>query len=733
MKVCMLKRIGSQVALWSVIFAQITFFPLPIAAQTYNGGNTPTGSDSHTFVLNAETGLYENPYYTFNPNNGTRTATYDDTYKLNASTGLLEATHWYFSPGQGKFVQTTLTKPNPNPPAVEPTPAATTAPTSTVANTGSGSTNSIGSTGQTGSGGTNASISNTGSDSNNAISSNGTNLNAGIDTTGPNSNNTINSTNNSSATLNNNLDASITQNVDSLAVSGNAGVLQNTNGGSALSGDATTMATIINILQSSWGMSPSEIATFIANIDGDVFGDLTVDPGQLNNRQLAAGNAQPIDNLTVNNAVNGQINNNVDLLSASGSATVSGNTNAGSATSGDASAIVNILNLINSAITAGQSFVGQININGSLEGDILLPAWMQSQLIAAGNSGAFSGNTASVTNTGPNSNNTIDSTRDNSFTGNFEDNIAINNNIVSTALSGNAAVSGNTSGGSATTGSAESNVNILNLTGRQVVGANSLLVFVNVLGNWVGLILDAPAGSTSAAIGSGLSQNSQLPANNTEINSTTNAEINNNINVAAISGDANVTGNTNAGNATSGNALTGVNLANIANSQFSLSDWFGVLFINVFGRWRGSFGVDTAAGGFSTATDSTPPQNSGQTGGSGSGGQVASESSNSQSAPIAQVFGFTPRVASANTSTSPSPVSTGVSTGEQPAVQSVNTPKMSSTSVENIATTTSLDPGTSDENEQLAASRSWVVPLSFAILLFGAAIVGQRRTNAIQK
>jgi hypothetical protein len=37
-------------------------------------------------------------------------------------------------------------------------------------------------------------------------------------------------------------------------------------------------------------------------------------------------------------------------------------------------------------------------------------------------------------------------------------------------------------------------------------------------------------------------------------------------------------------------------LVNVEDSTMSLSDWFGVLFINVFGTWNGSFGVNTAAG-----------------------------------------------------------------------------------------------------------------------------------------
>jgi hypothetical protein len=84
----------------------------------------------------------------------------------------------------------------------------------------------------------------------------------------------------------------------------------------------------------------------------------------------------------------------------------------------------------------------------------------------------------------------------------------------------------------------------------------------------------------------------------------------------AQSGDATVSGNTNGGNAKTGDAHAGANIANIVNTNINLSDWFGMLFINVFGSWVGSFGVNTAAGnpvatvntGSSTAATGAAPQ-----------------------------------------------------------------------------------------------------------------------------
>jgi hypothetical protein len=115
------------------------------------------------------------------------------------------------------------------------------------------------------------------------------------------------------------------------------------------------------------------------------------------------------------------------------------------------------------------------------------------------------------------------------------------------------------------------------------------------MGKWVGVLYSAPKGSTAAAIGGGITNSTSIPAS-TDVEATTDQAINNNIKLAAVSGDATVTNNTTAGNATSGDAMAAANILNILNSTFSLADWFGVLFINVFGTWNGSFGINTSAG-----------------------------------------------------------------------------------------------------------------------------------------
>jgi hypothetical protein len=498
--------------------------PAPTPAPSTPGPQKPNGADGSTYVFNSATGMWENDLYIWNPVTKQTTPKNAPTYSFNPATGHWDTTQWVYDPAAAKYV--------PNVVSVAAPPA----------------------------GAALLSVNNTGPDSQ---------LNA-------------NSTNNNSGIFNNFYNASISNNLLSNAISGNATVSFNTLGGNATSGNALAQAQVLNALQSSIGGLQGNLSTFTLNVNGDVTGDLNFDPGQLGPNSSVNQNAQTNNDLKVNNQQNGNITNNIDLNAVSGDASVNNNTTGGNATSGSANAVAEITNIINSIVGAGKSFMGTININGNLNGDILLPQDMLNSLIAA---------------SGPTTTIDTSSLTNNNLNANLNNNSLINNTVHSNATSGNAAVNDNTSGGSATTGSATTNtkINVLNLTGRTVIGKDALLVFVNVLGNWVGMIVNAPAGSTAAALGGNLTSNSTTN-NNVDLNSNNNSTINNNLNLNATSGNANVSDNTKGGNATSGNAGTSAEIANIENSNLNLSDWLGILFINVFGTWNGSFGVNTAAG-----------------------------------------------------------------------------------------------------------------------------------------
>jgi hypothetical protein len=576
------------------------------------GVHKPVGADASTYTYNCTTGLWQNDHFTYDPSTGLVTPTDPVVYTYNPVTGLYDTTVWVYDAPINDYTATTT-------PVAQPPAGANVVggPAPVVPASGPNNGSNDGTDGSTG-------------------STDGT---GGISNTGPDSNNSLDSSANNNTLLNNQNGLSITNLGGQQAASGDAIVSGNTTGGSATSGNAVNQTMLTNSLQSTSNALGSNAVTFVANINGDVNGDLLFDPatlGAVQNTGPSSVNTTAADannNLTVNNSTGAAIVNNIDQGAQTGDATVSDNTTGGNATSGNAENIAEISNLIDSMITAGQSFIGTININGNLNGNILLPANLVQQLLAD--------NVPTVSVTGPNSDNSADSSLNNNATINNTNNEGINNNVSSNAATGNATVSGNTTGGSATSGEASNTttgsnsvINAFNLTGSNVIGSNDILVFVNVTGQWVGLIVGAPAGTTAAEFGGGItstgpnSDNSTDASanNNATINNNNNQQITNNIDQNAQSGNATVRGNTTGGNATSGNADNIVGLTNIEGSTFNLTGWFGILFINVFGSWHGNFGVepspaDSVGGAVTTTTTSSGTK----------GGVVPA---------IAKVFGF---------------------------------------------------------------------------------------------
>ncbi len=520
-------------------------------SPTENGVHWPTGSDAGTFVYQCDgayAGKWVNAYYVYNPTTNSRTALYSPNYTYDCDAKQWYKTVWNFSAATGKYYKSTVMTSDPGGIATGcPVPEAPVASTNetTPMNSSSSST-------------PNSTITNkdVGNPSSTGLS--GSN-NVGVD-------------NKTTATMQNG--------IVSFADTGEALVTGNTSAGNAASGDAQVIANVINMLQSSSNvLTDPNILTFTADINGDVNGDLLLDPTKLTAMQPANSAATLDNNVKVNNSTDAAITNDIDLAAQSGDAAVTSNTSAGSATSGSADAVANVVNVLNSAVTAGQSFVGVININGNLNGDILLPPGFIDTLLAS-NVPRYTVSTAAINN---------------DVTVNNDTNQSIKNTIDAGATTGTATVANNTNAGSATSGAAKTNLTVFNLTGSEVVASNDLLVFVNVLGTWYGLIMNAPAGTTAASLGSGV--NSNTTVNNTaELNNETTQAIINNIKVASKSGAASVTENTKAGDATTGDASASVNLMNMINSRLTLNGWFGLLFINVFGMWNGSFGIDTAAG-----------------------------------------------------------------------------------------------------------------------------------------
>ena len=544
----------------------------PVVCSQVSGTNAPTGSSAYTFVFNPATCVWENSYYSWDPLTKVYTPKYDKTPILNAVGTAWEYTEWNFSPASGTYKSIIISIPVPQQIAVQNNDPAF---------------NSSQSPAQQG------------------LSGEQSNLLGGstIGNTGPNSNNNVSGNNNFNGNINLLNNTQILTTLNSNANSGNAYVMQNTNGGNALTGDAEVIANFLNMIQSSWNPAMGDISVFNAGLFGSFYGDILFNPNAILNTGPSSNNNVTNNNnndLNINVEDDASIQNDINLTAVSGDATVSQNTNAGNATTGDATAIANVINMINSTISSGQSFIGSLNIYGDLIGDFLLANSLLDEL----------------RNTGPNSNNAINNSQNTDIDIDVTKNNSITNNLDLAATSGTALVDSNTNAGNATSGSASTSAKQLNVVGQNSSGTKGLLVFVNVLGVWQGMVWDGAG--TSSILGSGPNSSNVINNNtntNVDANLTQNYSIENNINLNSTSGNATVSQNTNAGNARSGDASSAVNLLNMIDSNLVFTDWFGVLFINVFGSWEGSFGIDTSAGNGPPISHNPPasnPSSSGQ-------------------------------------------------------------------------------------------------------------------------
>jgi hypothetical protein len=359
--------------------------------------------------------------------------------------------------------------------------------------------------------------------------------------------------------------------VNSTANTGDASVKHTSNGGDATSGNASAGTTLINNIASTSNLNSGTLQSFNYNIDGTQNGNIVINPNDIintsdNSSPTTPANCAPTGTTTADNSA--AINNLVNLLAQSGNAKVSDNGVGGDATSGNATTEANIINTIQALVSDQGAFLGVINVNGDLNGNIELPPSVISSLLTPTNSGSTSGDTTATNND------------------------SVNNNVTLTAISGNAAVTNNGEAGTAISGNASTILQDCNLINSNIVGGNLLLVFVNVMGHWYGALLSEPTGDTTATLGGGITQDNVTPSQQTT--ATNNSNITNDIALTSISGNATVANNGVGGNATTGNATAIADVTNILGSQINLSGWLGILVINVFGTWDGSLVIQPA-------------------------------------------------------------------------------------------------------------------------------------------
>ncbi|MBW3538048.1 hypothetical protein KY386_00975 [Candidatus Parcubacteria bacterium] len=245
-----------------------------------------------------------------------------------------------------------------------------------------------------------------------------------LDTTGPGSLNRVRIDQSGSVRVDHRNNVAVNNDVNQVAVSGDARVSGNTVGGDAVSGDAVNLSDLSTVISISGFDCGCDL---LGGSGGDH--DVTIDTtGPDSDNRVRITTATRV-RVNLRNTV--AVTNEVDQVAVSGDAVVTHNTSAGAADSGaalnDSDATTDV------SLTAGSAAVCGCAAANTGDGD----------------------HDVTIGTTGPNSNNqvTIDSSSQLSLTSSND--VAVSNDVDQVAVSGDAQVSGNTVGGDAASGDAE--------------------------------------------------------------------------------------------------------------------------------------------------------------------------------------------------------------------------------------------------------------------------------------
>lgn len=330
-------------------------------------------------------------------------------------------------------------------------------------------------------------------------------------------------------------------------------------------GDAVSETTMDNNINTN--SINSEVVYNTINIFVDQNGNLNLsDPFAIASTMIPAHPDDEVINVSFTNINNyAYLSNNVNSYANTGNNTINSANYGDEAVinTGNAYSIVSLLNKVNFTIINSTIHIVSINIFGSLNGNIILPDFVQNASCATCGVTLVASNSATVVN-----------------------------NVDSQSISGQNTVYGN---GNISTGDAVSLVNNLNIVNANFVGTTVQGLFINLVGNWDGNFIgwnafDPESGGATLmfySTGPLLSDSSSCPTcavGNVSIYNS--AYVENNVTSLANSGGNIINGN---GSINTGSAFSSISLINFINANFINSiGFFG--FLNIFGDWTGDIG-----------------------------------------------------------------------------------------------------------------------------------------------
>ena len=265
-----------------------------------------------------------------------------------------------------------------------------------------------------------------------------------------------------------------------------------------------------------------------------------------------------------------RISNAVIVRSQTGGNSAQGDEGA-SIDTGNAYAGANVVNIANTNIIDSNYLLFAFNNFGGWDGDLIFPNadFFSSFFLPSSMAGADVSNTNSAN---------------------------IENTVETSADTGSNESEGD--GSLIETGEAVAGSNVTNIVNTNLVNAPTFFVVFRIFGAWNGSVFNAPEGISWAETPSGIELFStsedvgiggSMGMINVETENT--ADITNNVQVFALTGENKATSADGGASVDTGNAYAGANVLNVANTNVISSNWI-VALINIFGDWNGnvSFG-----------------------------------------------------------------------------------------------------------------------------------------------
>lgn len=298
----------------------------------------------------------------------------------------------------------------------------------------------------------------------------------------------------------------------------------------------------------------------------------------------------------VSNNSTSTISNNVTVEANTGSNVVVGE--ASIIRTGASIASVNVANIVNTNIVSSNYLLLVLNNFNSWVGDLVLPGKdFFANLLDK--SHPQNSDNETTTSTQENSSSTVVSSENINLSNN--NSASVINDVQTIADTGNNKASGNNS--TINTGQAQAVTNLFSMVNSNITGNDSAFILIQVFGNWSGHIFSLPPGiswertpngillySTPQGANAGFQNaTSNYCGNNSEIATSNSADVENKIQVFALTGENKVDGNDSA--ISTGDAVAVANISNIVNTNIVGRNWL-LAIANIFGDWQGdlSFG-----------------------------------------------------------------------------------------------------------------------------------------------